>query len=152
MSKHITTFLATFAWVGYLRPAPGTWGSLAALPIGVWMLLSMGWPVLLSVSILSYLVGIWASDRYSIRVNKKDPSEVVIDEAAGMWLTLVFASPVLWQVLLAFALFRVFDIWKPWVIGRAEKLPGGLGIMSDDMISGFAAGVLVLLCRLVLPI
>lgn len=152
MKNFITTFLATFAWVGFMRPAPGTWGSLAALPIGVWVLLSIGWPVLLFITIIAYLVGIWASDLYAARIDKKDPSEVVLDEVAGQWMALTFAAPVLWQVILAFALFRLFDIWKPWMIGHAERLPGGLGIMTDDMISGLVAGVLVLLCRLLLPI
>ncbi|MBN4047795.1 phosphatidylglycerophosphatase A [Oceanicaulis sp. AH-315-P02] len=148
----LSKILATFFGTGYLRPAPGTWGSLAALPLGVWVLVVSDWYVLLALTIVIFFIGIWASDRYSKITGNKDPSEVVIDEVAGQWLALVFVQPVLWQVLAAFVLFRLFDITKPWLIGRLEKLPGGLGIMSDDMLAGLVAGILIFLSRLFLPI
>ncbi|MCF6292123.1 MAG: phosphatidylglycerophosphatase A [Robiginitomaculum sp.] len=148
----LSKILATFFGTGYLRPAPGTWGSLAALPLGVWVLVVSDWYVLLALTIVIFFIGIWASDHYSKNTGNKDPSEVVIDEVAGQWLALVFVQPILWQVLAAFVLFRLFDITKPWLIGRLEKLPGGLGIMSDDMLAGLVAGILIFLSRLFLPI
>jgi len=143
----LSRIIATFFGIGYLRPAPGTWGSLAALPIGVAVLIIFGWQALLALSLLTFIIGVWASGHYAKTIDTKDPSEVVIDEVAGQWLALAFVAPVLWEVIAAFALFRLFDIVKPWLIGRLERLPGGLGIMSDDMLAGLVAGVLILLFR-----
>jgi phosphatidylglycerophosphatase A len=145
----ISRLLATFFGVGYLRPAPGTWGSLAAMPFGVAGLMLYGPWAVLAASIAAFLIGIWASDRYSKNIGGKDPSEVVLDEVAGQWLALAFVQPVLWQVIAAFVLFRLFDVTKPWLIRRLEQLPGGLGIMADDMLAGLVAGVLIFLFRLV---
>ncbi|PHR60282.1 MAG: phosphatidylglycerophosphatase A [Robiginitomaculum sp.] len=150
MSKIVSKWISTFFGVGLLRPAPGTWGSLAAMPIGLWMLVTGGWSILLAASITAFLIGLWASDQYAKNTGNKDPSEVVIDEVAGQWLALAFVQPVLWQVVAAFVLFRIFDISKPWLIRRLEKLPGGLGIMADDMLAGLVAGLLIFLCRIVL--
>ncbi|MBL4595225.1 MAG: phosphatidylglycerophosphatase A [Robiginitomaculum sp.] len=146
--KLIVKLIVTFFGIGLLRPAPGTWGSLAALPIGIWVLINAGWPVLLFLSLLIFAIGVWTSSMYVTTTGGKDPSEVVIDEVAGMWLALVFVGPVIWQVVGAFVLFRFFDITKLWWIGRLEKLPKGWGIMSDDMLAGLVAGVLMLVCQL----
>lgn len=148
----ISRTIATFFGVGYLSPAPGTWGSLAAMPLGVMVLVLLGWQALLALSIFTFFIGIWASDHYARKSGKKDPSEVVIDEVAGQWLTLVFVQTVLWQVVAAFLLFRLFDITKPWLIRRLEKLPGGLGIMADDMLAGLIAGCLLVLLRIFVPV
>ncbi|MCL4523677.1 MAG: phosphatidylglycerophosphatase A [Acidobacteria bacterium] len=109
------------------------------------------------------LVGVWASQRTAIYMKKSDPGQVVVDEISGQMLTFLFAAPTSglllifnrgnspieifsanWKyVVLGFILFRVFDIWKPWPIRRAEKLPGGWGIMADDWVAGaYAAFVL----------
>ncbi|VAW02532.1 Phosphatidylglycerophosphatase A [hydrothermal vent metagenome] len=144
--------IATFFGVGLLRPAPGTWGSLAALPFGIYVLLYANGVTLAAMSLIAFVIGVWASDRYAKSIGGKDPSEVVIDEVAGQWLALAFVQPVWWQLLLAFVLFRFFDITKLWLIGRLEKLPGGWGIMADDMLAGLVAGLLILLSRSFLPL
>ncbi len=143
----LSQIISTFFYVGYLRPAPGTWGSLAALPVGIYVLNFFGWQALLVLCLATFFIGVWASGYYAGCNNKKDPSEVVIDEVTGQWLALVFVAPLLWELIAAFALFRLFDIAKPWLIGRLERLPAGWGIMSDDMLAGLFAGVLIMLFR-----
>ena len=145
--KVLSQVISTFFYVGYLRPAPGTWGSLAALPIGIYVLIFFDWQTLLALCLVTFFIGVWASGYYAGSNHKKDPSEVVIDEVAGQWLALVFVNPLLWELIAAFALFRLFDIAKPWLIGRLERLPAGWGIMSDDMLAGLFAGILIMLFR-----
>lgn len=146
MSAHLARLIATWFGVGYLPKMPGTWGSLAALFLGVPILLQpRGAALLLAGSLLVFVVGIWASQSYARATGNKDPGEVVVDEVAGQWLALIAASaydPL--TLILAFALFRLFDILKPWPIGMLDRrLTGGLGIMLDDMVAGaFAAMVL----------
>lgn len=139
--------LATWFGAGLLPKAPGTWGSLAALPFA-WVILRYGgmwW--LLAAIILVFLVGWWASQIYVGRSGEADPGAVVIDEVAGQWLTLLPAAPgVWWHWALGFALFRFFDIVKPWPVGWADRrLKGGFGVMVDDVIAGIYAGVLLYL-------
>ncbi len=134
--------LATWFGSGLLPGAPGTWGSLAALPFAAVILWIGGSALLLGASILIFLIGIWASNRYAESIGKKDPGAVVIDEVAGQWLALtpVCLEPV--GFLVGFALFRTFDILKTWPANWLERsLPGGLGIMSDDMVAGFYSAI-----------
>jgi len=134
--------LALFFGAGKLKPAPGTWGSLAAIPPGV-ALSHWGGPITLAAATLAIsLVGIWASERYSADLGIKDPSEVVIDEVAGLWLALLFVPASLAGVFVAFLFFRLFDTWKPFPVGWLDRnLTGGLGIMADDWAAGLMAGL-----------
>jgi phosphatidylglycerophosphatase A len=94
------------------------------------------------------MVAIWASQLVHRLLQRQDPSEVVIDEVAGFLLTMLWI-PLSWGTLLAgFLLFRLFDIWKPWPAGPAEKLHGGLGIVLDDLVAGLYAnlGLRIILC------
>lgn len=144
--------VTTFFYIGLLRPASGTWGSLAALALGIlvheagqgWML-----PVL---ALLACGIGFWAVPRAIAGSADKDPSEIVIDEVAGQWIALSFTAIPLWQhgvsILTAwpgfvapFLLFRLFDIWKPWIIGRADRRGDGIGVMLDDIYAGLFAGI-----------
>ncbi len=148
--------IATLFGVGYLRPAPGTWGSLAALPLA-WVLHVLGgFPALVAGTVLAFGLGWWAVASWT-RGGEPDPSEAVIDELAGQWLALwpvsygaAFAGVAmlaLWPGwIAAFLLFRLFDIWKPGPIGRADRMASPLGTMLDDLLAGaFAAlGVIVL--------
>ena len=120
--------------------APGTCGSLAAILLAPFLFMPLPiWGRLLLLAVLLY-TGIKASDRAAAILGKKDPSEVVIDEVLGQWITcLPFATLNLWGYLAAFVLFRLFDITKPWPIRRVEALPGGLGIMLDDAVAGCCA-------------
>lgn len=139
-------WIATWGGSGLLPRAPGTWGTLAALPFG-WLLLEFGGPQALLIGVLASLfAGVWASERYMAHTGAHDPGSVVIDEVAGMWLTL-FAMPIgaAWTYwLAAFALFRLFDILKPWPISLIDRRAGGgWGVMLDDIVAGiYAAAVL----------
>jgi phosphatidylglycerophosphatase A len=132
--------IATFCGIGNLRPGPGTWGSLAACL--VWFALSQGIAErlqsagLLGLIVMAVAAGIPAATTVARTWGKKDPQNVVIDEVAGQWITLLFA-PVTWKTLLVgFILFRGFDIFKPPPVRQLERLPGGTGIVVDDVAAG----------------
>ena len=139
--------IATFFGVGHLPIAPGTWGSLAGGGVAAALVIVAGDPLaawlLAAATVAGYPLGVWASARYAAAIGDTDPSAVVIDEVVGQWLALL---PVLWDwrfYPLAFVLFRLADIVKPWPAGRAERLPGGTGIMADDVVAGAYAGIVV---------
>lgn len=140
-------FIATGAtWFGSgLSPkAPGTFGTLAALPFA-WAILSQwGQTGLLVASLVCFVTGIWFAGAYAAMTGIKDPGAVVIDEVAGQWLALAFLPLSLPTFILAFVLFRFFDILKPWPISWLDKnTTGGFGIMIDDMAAGLAAGLVL---------
>lgn len=134
--------LATWFGAGYLPWAPGTWGSLAALPIAAILVVFGGvWLLALATAVI-FIVGVWASGRFAALIDTKDPGSAVIDEVAGQWLALL---PVAldWRFYpLAFVLFRIGDITKVWPARRLEELPGGVGIMADDVVPGVYAGLI----------
>ena len=139
------SLIATFFGIGNLKPGPGTWGSLAAS--FTWFALSREISPRLQPEVLAGLIvivialGIPAATAVARSSSTKDPQNVVIDEVAGQWVTLLFA-PVSWKTLLAgFILFRGFDILKPPPVRQLERLPEGTGIVVDDV----AAGVYALL-------
>ena len=137
--------LATWFGAGLMPKAPGTWGSLAALPFA-WVIQHYGGPWALAGATLGvFLVGWWASACYVAASGASDPGAVVIDEVAGQWLTLLpAAAMVWWHWALGFVLFRAFDIAKPWPIGWADRrIKGGLGVMLDDVIAGVYAGAIL---------
>lgn len=136
--------IATLGPVGSL-PAPGTAGSLVALIAG-WAILSQaGWLWLLLAAVLATMLGWWAAETYANATGKSDPSEVIIDEVAGQFsVLLVLPEVTFFWLLAAFILFRLFDIVKIWPVSAAEKLPGGLGIMGDDIVAAGLAGMCLL--------
>ncbi|WP_294621527.1 phosphatidylglycerophosphatase A [uncultured Roseovarius sp.] len=152
----VTRSIATFFYVGHLRPAPGTWGSLAAIPVA-WGLHALGGPILLTLGvILSFALGWWATALETKGKSDHDPSEIVIDEVAGQWLAFLPVSigaahtgaalTALWPGwITAFVLFRLFDIWKPGPVGWADRRGDALGVMLDDIIAGVFAALGVLL-------
>ena len=135
-AKHPATIAATWFWVGLLPKAPGTWGSAAALPFA-WLLAILGGASALVVASLAcFCLGWWASAIYVARTGASDPSEVVIDEVAGQWLVLAAAPLDPLSYLVGFALFRLFDVWKPWPVSWADqRIGGGLGVMLDDILA-----------------
>ena len=137
----IWRFVATFFYLGKLPFAPGSWGSLGALLL--WLLLPVTFSVHLSVIIILFVLGVYSSSRMVKYLDDHDPSEVVIDEVVGMGISLFMLphSPGLY--LLAFILFRGFDILKPSLIYRIQNLPGGWGIMLDDVLAGLITFALV---------
>lgn len=142
----------TFFYVGLLRPAPGTWGSLAALPCALALFLLGGPWLLLVLTVIVAAGGVWTIGQQINAQADKDPSEVVIDEVAGQWIALLpvafgawhagAAVTALWPGWLAgFLLFRLFDIWKPGPIGAADRRGDAVGVMLDDLIAGVFAGL-----------
>ena len=149
-----THMITTFCYVGHLRPAPGTWGSFAALLVG-YGLHMIGGPALLMIGIVaSFTLGLWATILETRGQDNHDPSEIVIDEVAGQWIAMLPVSigaahagasiGALWPGLVAaFALFRLFDIWKPSLVGWADRRDDALGVMLDDVIAGVFAAIVV---------
>ena len=141
--SRLAVFLATAGGAGYAPVAPGTAGSA----VGV-LLYFMTWKWTLASQLALLLVvsilGVWASHEAARHFGSEDPGPVVIDEVAGQLLTLIFAggSPV--TLLVGFLLFRALDIVKPWPARRFEDLPGGLGIMADDLMVGFYGRAILL--------
>lgn len=151
-STPFTYSLATFGYVGTMRPAPGTWGALAALPVG-WAIHVLGGPfVFLLANAAVFFIGLWATERETAGQTDHDPSEIVIDEVAGQWIALLPVSFGAWMmgadvlrlwpgIVAAFLLFRLFDIWKPGPVGWADRMRNPMGVMLDDVIAGALAAV-----------
>jgi phosphatidylglycerophosphatase A len=146
--------LATWFGAGYLKPGPGTYGSVAAVVL--WFLAAnLFHPTRIVLTEATWIaagvtlvVGIYASDIVARESTRKDPGFVVIDEVCGQLVALALMRPDWPHALIALVLFRLFDIWKPWPIRRIEALPGGAGIMLDD----FAAGLLALVIGVILSL
>jgi len=141
-----STLAATMLGIGYAPVASGTVASAVAVPFAVMIAQAAGAAGLLIASLLAFGVGVVACGAHVRATGNADPSECVIDELAGQWLAcagVAFGTLSLPAFLLAFLLFRLFDIWKPWPVSWADtQLEGGLGVMADDMIAGLMAGVL----------
>jgi phosphatidylglycerophosphatase A len=136
--------VATWFGTGYAPVAPGTWGSLAALP-AAWLIvwLGGGWALVAAAAVL-FAIGWWASERVVTATRASDPGYIVIDEVVGQWLTLAVAPLDPLAYLVGFLLFRVADILKPWPAGWADRrIKGGLGVMLDDALAAaYSAGLL----------
>ncbi|KDE39734.1 MAG: phosphatidylglycerophosphatase A [Nitrincola lacisaponensis] len=128
--------------------APGTFGTLAALPLWLFIFAPLSTDAYLLTLLVSFIIGVWLCHQTSEDIGVHDHGGIVWDEFVGLWIAL-FAVPMHWfWILLGFALFRLFDIWKPWPIGWADRrVSGGLGIMLDDVIAGVYA-LVVLQCLL----
>lgn len=143
---------ATFFGIGFLPGGPGTWASLATAAI--WYVAARGAHLspthriisTLAVAVVVTLIGIPAASAVEKESGRQDPGHIVIDEVAGQLTALVFMPPVIGHTVLAFALFRFFDIVKPPPVRQLERLHGGLGIMVDDV----AAGLYAMLVGLIL--
>jgi phosphatidylglycerophosphatase A len=145
--------IATWFGCGLAPIAPGTVGTLGAIPV-YWLSVRAGPTVVAGVAVLVTLVGVWAAFAVSRELDIKDPSLVVVDEVAGMLVTMFPASSFSWPtVATGFVLFRLLDIAKPWPIRALEKLPGGWGIVLDDIAAGAlaAAALAALRAARVLP-
>ena len=152
--RHIISWIVT-TWFGsgLLPKAPGTWGSLAAIPFAVIISVYTCPYALLSGIIALFFIGIWTSDKVEKSTKTKDPGFIVVDEVVGQWIALL-PLPFLYNIIypgsyhlyfaiisaFAFITFRIFDIWKPWPANYADKnVHGGYGIMLDDVIAGMYA-------------
>ena len=148
--------LITFFGSGLSPVAPGTAGTLAAMPFGLAIIYYLGINSLTTAVIVFTIIGIFEINKYEKVTDTHDDKSIVIDEAVGVWLTMVitYGGLSIWHnqyieyiaVILSFASFRLFDIWKPSTIGYIDrKVKGGLGVIGDDLLAGFAAGIFNLL-------
>jgi phosphatidylglycerophosphatase A len=148
MKTVVASVLATWFGCGKFPFGPGSIGSAAAILIAYTTseLLRVS-PLLIGLCGFAIApVGIWAAGIEARRCGREDPSQVVIDEVSGQWIAIGGAAVINGLALLAaFALFRLFDIWKPWPVRRLENLPGGLGIMADDVMAGIYAALVLAL-------
>ncbi|MGA0393687.1 MAG: phosphatidylglycerophosphatase A [Rhodospirillales bacterium] len=138
---HPAGMIATCGGIGFLPVAPGTWASLAALPVAWIIVVNLGQLGLAITAAGALLAGIWAGGRIETLQEEKDPSAVVIDEVAGQWVALLAVPPDFVLYAIGFGLFRLADIFKPWPVSWAEGLPGGFGVMMDDVLAGIYAGL-----------
>jgi len=144
-SGALSSVIATWFGCGLAPFAPGTWGSAGALAPAL-LLARAGWKPLWFLGLAAAVtpLGIWAAGKTARRLGKKDPGMVVVDEVVGQWITLAGATTLNWKAwLAAFVLFRLFDIWKPFPVGRLEELPGGFGIVFDDVMAGIYGAVVL---------
>lgn len=138
----ISRIIASLFGIGYFPLFPGTIASLVTAAIAYLLASNVQIVWLLDVEIFLglMLLGLVFGADLARHQNIKDPKWFVMDEAAGMWLSMMLLpKDNIWVVLIAFALFRIFDIWKPWLIRKAEKLPGATGIMLDDVLAALPA-------------
>lgn len=136
-------FVATCGYIGYVPLAPGTFGSAAGLL--VWYVLnraaSPGGE--LAAIVLLFAIGVWSGTVAERHFGATDPGPIVVDEVVGMLITLLFLPVNTAGALVAFLVFRVLDVVKPWPTGRLEALPGGLGVMADDGMAGLYGNVVM---------
>lgn len=149
-------FFLTVGYSGLSPKAPGTMGTLVSLPLGIAMLIFIGPQTLFLAALFITLIAIKHINRYEAETHTHDDKRIVIDELVGIWLALSIAPGVVFsagdfgvwnngiaiQIALSFLFFRLYDIKKPSIIGRIDReAKGGLGVMGDDIIAGFAAGI-----------
>jgi phosphatidylglycerophosphatase A len=143
--------IASWFGAGFLPWAPGSWGSLAALPLAWAIVLYSGRWWLLAAAVVLFFIGWFAAARATRTGADSDPGWVVVDEVVGQWLTLCALPLGLVGYAVGFFLFRLFDIWKPWPIRQVERrCGGGFGIMIDDVLAAVYAAAVIAVGRMVL--
>lgn len=149
MMRLLVLALATLCGAGFFPVASGTFASLLTLPLSY--VLREHAALYVGVTLACALVGIWAGGRAEIYLGEKDPHAVVIDELVGQLVAAAFLPHHLFYPVAAFFLFRLFDVWKPFPAYASQQLPGGWGIMVDDVIAGFYANIVLQIARCFLP-
>ena len=146
--KQPYVWLATWFGSGMLNPAPGTWGSVASIPFALLIYHYIGASGLLAGIVFVSALGFWASEKFDKATDGHDNKMIVIDEAAGQWITLLPAlyffgfSPL--YIFIAFMLFRALDITKPWPVSHFDKnVEGAAGVMGDDIIAGLIGALII---------
>ena len=153
---NLNRLFITFGGSGLAPKAPGTVGSFTALVVGVLILQIAPMQTLFMLTLTITIIGIFEINKYEKATGSHDDKSIVIDEVAGMWITLMLALETAKSMLFpyatelaivaSFAAFRLFDIWKPSIIGTIDrKVKGGLGVMGDDIIAGVAGGMLTII-------
>lgn len=145
--KFSDTYVRIASWFGcgFISPAPGTWGSLGAIPFGLAIYAAGGQTALALSACMIILIGLWAADKFDQAMDGHDSKMIVIDEVAGQWIALIPAALNPLYIVIAFIAFRFFDILKPWPISFMDKnIKGALGVMSDDIAAGLLAALVVI--------
>lgn len=157
MNRGLARAIATFGYVGLIPGPKGTWGSLAALPLGYLLHRFGGFPLLAAATVFVYLLGFWAVLVEVVDARDLDPGHVVVDEVAGQWIALWPLSLGMWLAgapaglfpwpgwVFGFVLFRLFDVTKVGPVGWADRREGAQGVMLDDAIAGVLAALCVTL-------
>jgi phosphatidylglycerophosphatase A len=149
--SRLAVAIATVGYLGFVPFVPGTWGSAA----GVLLFVAMrrggtpGYELGLIAAVA--VIGTWAADRAERALARKDPGPIVIDEVLGMLLTLALLPASVSVVAAGFVIFRIYDVLKPFPVGRLERAPGGFGIMLDDTLAGVYANVTLRVLMALVP-
>ena len=149
---HPAYLISTGFGVGKLPYAPGTWGSALAVILAWPIQVYLGRGGLMVAILVVIPLGIWAANEAEKAIAKDDPGEIIVDEIAGQWITVLFLPPDLVLYFLGFVVFRVFDIFKPWPVDHFDKHgAGGMGIMQDDIAAGLYGMLLLTISLGVFP-
>lgn len=140
--------LATWFCCGFVNPAPGTWGSLGAIPFALIIYFFGGTIALLFATLIVITIGLWAAQKFDEDNENHDSKMIVIDEVAGQWVALLPAALNPLLILVAFVAFRAFDIIKPFPVNIFDRdIKGSAGVMGDDLVAGFMAFLVVAALR-----
>jgi phosphatidylglycerophosphatase A len=148
LERRLATFVASVAYLGYSPLAPGTVGTLGALAVYWWLLPADGC-VVLGAAAAAAAAGIWAGGVAERVWGRKDPGRVCVDEFAAYFVAVAFLPKTPAYAVFAFVLFRAFDVLKPFPAGRSQRLPGGWGIMADDVVAAVYANLVLQAARAV---
>ena len=134
----------TFGGFGNVRHFPGTVGSLAGLFLGVFIIFFFNHNIFLMSFFILTLIGIFATDEYLKSSKNNDPQEVVIDEVLGQWIAIAFVPFTASSLILAFVIFRILDIGKPFPINKIEAIKGYIGVIGDDILAGVVTAIIII--------
>jgi len=144
MKNSFITLLVTFGYIGKVKYIPGTIGSFAGLLVGAVIIKLTNYNVFMSCFFILTVISIFAVDEYLKSSKNLDPQEVVVDEVLGQWIAIAFIPFNFKSFLIAFILFRFFDISKIYPINKIEKIKGYLGVIGDDLFAGIITAIIIL--------
>ena len=144
MKNKIISLIVTFGGLGNVRHFPGTVGSLAGLFLGVFIIFFFNHNIFLMRFFILTLIGIFATDEYLKSSKNNDPQEVVIDEVLGQWIAIAFVPFTASSLILAFVIFRILDIGKPFPINKIEAIKGYIGVIGDDILAGVVTSIIII--------
>ena len=144
LNKFIVNFCTLFN-LGFIKFMPGTFGSLVSLPIGYIILKLFGFWIFILIITLLLAISYYAISKYLIEKKSKDPKEIIIDEFIGQFIALIFIPDTILGLLVSFLLFRFFDITKLYPVNKAEKIPGAIGVLADDVVAGLMTACIIII-------
>ncbi|MEM7007915.1 MAG: phosphatidylglycerophosphatase A [Thermodesulfobacteriota bacterium] len=136
--KSLANIIATFFYVGLIPIGPGTFGTLAAIPL-FYALTFTPFYLYLVITVVIILISVWASKVAEEIYKKEDPGQIVVDEVCGFLVTMILVPPTVSNIFIGFLLFRIFDITKPYPVRKFERIPNGWGVVLDDVAAGVYA-------------